>query len=281
MTYTGIVGILLIIANVAFSYKGFNNKLFFYKYNFEVEKILIYKDYKRLVTAGFLHVNWLHLIFNMLALYFFSGPVESYVGAIQFLVIYFASLVGGNLFSLYLHKNQSDYSAVGASGAICGVIFASIALFPGMRIGLFPIPISIPGWMFGVAYVLYSIYGIKSRSMNSGHDAHLGGVLIGMLVALLFHPAAFAENYLTILAIALPTIIFMYLVITRPHILLVDNAFSRKRKPYYSIDQKVNEEKINGEREIDRILDKINTYGMSSLSRREKEMLKQYAQSVK
>ncbi|TKK72038.1 rhomboid family intramembrane serine protease [Ilyomonas limi] len=281
MTNTGIVGILLIIANVAFSYKGFTSSLFFYKYNFEVEKILVYKDYKRLVTSGFLHVNWMHLIFNMLALYFFSGPVENYLGPVQFLIIYFASLVGGDLLSLFIHKNQSFYSSVGASGAICGIIFASIALFPGMSIGLFPLSISIPGWLFGIAYVLYSVYGIKSRIGNSGHDAHLGGALIGMLVALLFHPAAFAQNYFTILLIAIPTIIFLYLIITRPHVLLIDNAFSRARKNHYSIDHKVNEEKINSQKEIDRILDKINKHGMSSLSRQEKEKLKRYSQSVK
>jgi len=281
MTGTGFIGLLLIIANIAFSYKGFTSSLFFYKYNFEVEKVQIYKDYKRLVTSGFLHINWMHLIFNMLALYFFSGPVEDYLGPIQFLIIYFASLAGGNLLSLFIHKNQSDYSAVGASGAICGIIFASIALFPGMRIGLFLIPLSIPGWLFGLAYVIYSIYGIKSRRGNSGHDAHLGGALIGMLIALLFHPAAFANNYLTILIIAIPTIVFIYLVVTRPHILLIDGAFSRKRKRHYSIEHKVNEEKINNQKEIDNILDKISKHGMSSLSRREKEMLKQYSQSVK
>jgi len=281
MSDTGFIGILLIIANVAFSYKGFTNQFFFNKYNFEVEKILIYKDYKRLVTSGFLHLNWMHLIFNMLALYFFSGPVEEYLGPIQFLLIYFISLAGGNLFSLYIHKHQSEYGAVGASGAICGIIFASIALFPGMRIGLFLLPLSIPGWLFGLAYVAYSIYGIKSRRTNSGHDAHLAGALIGMLVALLFKPSAFAANYFTILVITVPTIAFIYIIVTRPHILLIDNGFSRKKKNYYSIDHKVNEEKANYEKEIDNILDKISKHGMSSLSSREKAMLKEYSQSVK
>ena len=280
MTDNGIIGLLLIVANVAFSYKGFKNSLFFNKYEFEVEKILIYKDYKRLVTSGFLHTNWMHLIFNMLALYFFSGSVEAYLGPIQLLLIYFISLAGGNLFSLYIHKNQSDYSAVGASGAICGIIFASIALFPGMGIGLFFIPLSIPGWLFGLAYVLYAIYGIKSRRTNSGHDAHLAGALIGMLVALLFEPSAFVSNYFTILVIAIPTIAFMYLVITRPHLLLIDNAFFRRKKNHYSIDHKVNAEKTNNQKEIDSILDKISKHGMNSLTRQEKEKLKQYSQSV-
>src|SRR4051794_19159795 len=229
MSDTGIIGILLIIANVAISYKGFKDAAFLERYKFEVEKILIYKDYKRLVTSSFLHVNWLHLIFNMFALYFFSGPLEGYVGSIQFLLIYFASAVGGDLFSLLFHKNQSFYSSVGASGAICGIIFASIALFPGMRIGLFPLPFSVPGWLFGIAFVLYSIYGIRSRRSNSGHDAHLAGALIGMLVALLFEPAALAANYITILLIAVPTIAFIYIIVTMPHILLIDNSYFRKK----------------------------------------------------
>lgn len=280
MTGTGIVGLLLIVANVVFSYKGFKDPSFFARYTFEVEKILVFKEYKRLVSSGFLHANWMHLIFNMLALYFFSGTVESYLGTVQFLLVYFASLAGGNLLALFVHKNQGYYSSVGASGAVSGIIFASIALFPGMQLGLFPLPIYIPGWLFGLAFVLYSIYGIKSRTSNSGHEAHLGGALIGMLIALLLHPSAFAANYITILVIAVPTSLFIYLIITRPHILLVDNPYSRNKKNYYSIDHKVNEQRTIHQKEIDRILDKISQHGMNSLSREEKQKLKQYSQSV-
>jgi len=280
MTGTGFIGIILIIANIIVSYKGFKDVAFLERYKFEVEKIRIYKDYKRLVTSGFLHVNWMHLIFNMLGLYFFSGPVEGYMGGIQFLIIYFASLAGGNVFSLLVHKNDSFYSAVGASGAVCGIMFASIAVFPGMSIGLFPLPFSVPGWLFGLAFVLYSIYGIRSRRNNSGHDAHLAGALTGMLVAILLEPSALLSNYITILLIAVPTIAFIYIISTRPHLLLVDNPFSRKHKNYYSIDHKVNEKKTINQKEIDQILDKISQHGMKSLSRDEKEKLKRYSQSV-
>ena len=64
----GIISIILIIANVIVSYQGFKNSQFYDKYKFNVDAVLLYKDYKRLVTSGFLHVNCFHLIFNMLAL---------------------------------------------------------------------------------------------------------------------------------------------------------------------------------------------------------------------
>src|ERR1700704_4875072 len=123
MTDTGIIGLVLIIANIGFSYMGFTNQTFFDGYKFEVDRILINKDYKRLITSGFLHVGWTHLVFNMFSLYAFSGIIAGYLGGVQFLVIYFASLLGGNLLSLLVHKNHGDYSAVGASGAVCGIIF--------------------------------------------------------------------------------------------------------------------------------------------------------------
>jgi membrane associated rhomboid family serine protease len=280
MTGTGIISFILIIANLIFSYKGFTNTAFFESYKFEVEKILVNKDYKRLITSGFLHINWIHLIFNMLSLIAFSGIVESYLGGLQFLLIYFASLLGGNLLSLFIHRQHGDYSSVGASGAVCGIIFSSIALFPGIKIGFFIIPVSIQGWIYGLLYILYSIYGVKSKKNNIGHEAHLGGALIGMAVALLMHPDAFAENYLTILLIALPAVIFIYLIIARPQLLLVDNYFYKKHQHYYSVDHKYNVDKRNRQNEIDSILDKINTKGMGSLSKKEKEALKEYSKKI-
>jgi len=281
MTNSGMLGFILIIANIVFSYKGFASDLFFERYKFEVEKILIYKDYKRIITSGFLHVSWMHLIFNMISLYAFSGLIQITLGGFRFLIIYFASLIGGYLLSLFVHRHDSDYSSVGASGAICGVMFASIALFPGFGVGLFFIPISIPGWAFGILFVLFSMYGIKSKKDNIGHDVHLGGALIGMAVAIVMQPSALIENYLTILLIAVPSIAFIYLIITRPHILLIDNFYFKTHQKYYTIDEKYNAEKNSRQQEIDRILDKINKKGMSSLSKDEKEKLEKYSRSMR
>src|SRR5919106_1088002 len=131
----GTIALLIIIVTAFISYRGLNSHRFLERYTFEVEKVLLYKDYKRLVTSGFVHLSWLHLILNMVTLLLFSSAIENYLGAVKFLLIYFGSLVGGNLLALFIHRNHADYSSVGASGAVNGVIFATIALFPGMGIG--------------------------------------------------------------------------------------------------------------------------------------------------
>jgi len=281
----GTINFLLIIANLIASYNGLSNRRFYNRYVFQVEKILVYKDYKRLITSGFLHVSWLHLLFNMITLYAFGGGLEGYLGQssfgqLEYLLIYFAGLIGGNLLSLYIHRNHPGYKSAGASGAIAGVIFGAIALFPNMSIGFFLIPISIPAWVFGLVYMLISIYGIKSKKENVGHDSHLGGALIGMLVAILFKPSVLIDNYLPILIITVPALVFLYMIITNPNFLLVDNYFFRNQEDYYNIDHKYNQERANRQKEIDRILEKIHKKGMKSLTREEKELLKRESDRV-
>lgn len=268
---SGIISWIVIIVTAVVSYQGFKNHFFFEKYEFGVDKVRLYKDYKRLFTSGFLHVNWMHLIFNMLGVYFFADLLISLVGPFGFLLVYFASLVGGNLLSLLVYKNRGDYTSVGASGAVNGAIFATIALAPGINI------MFLPGWLFGIIYIAITIWGVRSKRDNIGHEAHLGGAMIGMLAAIALRPEALAQNYLTILIIAVPTIAFIYLIITRPHILLIDNLFFNTHKNYYSVDHKYNEKKFNQQQEIDRILDKINKRGINSLSQKEKQMLKEYS----
>ncbi|MEL6699955.1 MAG: rhomboid family intramembrane serine protease, partial [Bacteroidota bacterium] len=159
----------MILVNVLFSIQGFNRFDWKEKYIFSTERILLMREYYRMVSSAFLHANWLHLLMNMLVLYMFS-PYVSYVLPVWgYVLVYFGSMIGGNLLSLYIHRNQSGYRALGASGAVNGVIFASIALFPNMTIWFF-----IPGWLFGIIYVLGSIYAIRNKRDNVGHDAHLG-----------------------------------------------------------------------------------------------------------
>jgi hypothetical protein len=224
-------------------------------------------------------VSWSHLIFNMISLYAFAGLLEAQLGGLYFAIIYFASLIGGDLLALLVHKNHGDYSAVGASGAVCGIIFASIALFPGFGIGFFGLPFSIPGWLYGILFVIYSIYGIKSNKSNIGHEAHLGGALIGMLVALIIYPTAVTENYFPVFLILIPTIAFIYLIVTKPQILFIDNLFFKTHRKYYNIDEKYNEQKLNKQKELDRLLDKISKKGMSSLTAKEKQQLEEYSKS--
>jgi len=272
--YTGVSGLLLIIANIAFSYQGFKNTAFFDGYQFEVDAILRNKDYKRLFTSGFLHANWTHLLFNMVTLFLFAGPLTFVAGEVKFLVIYFASLLGGNLLALFIHRQHDDYSAIGASGAVAGVVFACLVLIPGMGVSFFGLGFAIPGWLYGLVYILYSVYGIRAKRHNIGHEAHLGGALTGMLVALLMQPSALITNYTFVLTISIPVVIFLAIMIARPEVILLNIPLRPKRK-VYSIDQQYNEDKLAQQKELDRILDKIAARGMSALTKKEKEILKQ------
>jgi membrane associated rhomboid family serine protease len=226
----GTITLLLILVTTVVSIKGLRTKSFFEKYRFEVDRILINKEYWRLITSSFLHVSWTHLLFNMMSLYAFSGLLELQLGEIKFLLLYFSSLLGGDLLSLFVHRNHGDYRSVGASGAVCGIIFASIALFPGIGIGFFGLPFSIPSWLYGILYIAYTIYGVKSDSASVGHEAHLGGALAGMLVAIAMQPSVVIENFWIILFVTLPTLAFIILMIKRPHILLLDNFGLQKKK---------------------------------------------------
>lgn len=119
----------IIIANVLISMKGFNEYSFLDKYKFQVGKILGGEKI-RMFSSAFLHVDWTHLIFNMYALYLFGGIVSGALGTINFIVIYFGSLMLSNMYSLFYHKSEPYYSAVGASGAVSGILYSAILLYP-------------------------------------------------------------------------------------------------------------------------------------------------------
>ena len=201
-----IITIAIITANILISLKGFGDFSFFEKYKFNVGGIRRGEQI-RMLSAGFLHVDQMHLFFNMFTLYFFADPVIDYLGRTGFLVVYFGSLVVGNLLSLYFHKEEYHYSAVGASGAVTGVLYSAILLHPEMRLFLFFIPIPIPGYVFGIGYLLYSIYGMKNRVGNIGHDAHFGGAVGGYIITLILASSLFTEHPLMVVLLAIPIVI--------------------------------------------------------------------------
>lgn len=205
-----IVTMVIIAANALISFKGFSDYYFFEQYKFNVGAI-IRGEKIRMLTSGFLHVDTAHLFFNMFSLYFFADVVIAYLGSFQFLIVYLGSLLLGNLLSLYFHKNEYHYSAVGASGAVMGIIYSAILLQPGMSLYLFFIPIPIPAYIFGIGYLLYSIYGMKNRVGNIGHDAHFGGAIGGYVITLILATWLFEKNLLMIGLLALPIILLFVL----------------------------------------------------------------------
>lgn len=189
--------LILIVANILVSVKGFGDVAFFDKFKFQVNRIQA-GEKLRMFTSGFLHADWLHLGFNMYALYLFGKFVTMNFGTFNFLLIYFGSLLAGSLYSLYQHKKDGYYSAIGASGAVSGIVFSAIILYPEMELIMFPIPIPLPGYVFGIAYLLYSIYGMKKQLGNVGHSAHLGGAIGGYLLTVLLKPSVIGNNTLMI-----------------------------------------------------------------------------------
>ncbi|QYJ67587.1 rhomboid family intramembrane serine protease [Flavobacterium litorale] len=201
--------ILIIIANALISYKGFNDILFFRKYEFHIGSIRAGEQY-RMISSAFLHGDMTHLVFNMLTLYFFGPVVVAYLGILSFLLIYFGSLIAGSLLTLYFHKNDYSYRAIGASGAVIGVLYAAILLEPDMTLYLF-FALPIPAYIFGIGYLLYSIYGMRAKSDNIGHTAHFGGAIAGYLITLAGKPEMIYDNTLMVILLAIPIVLLFIL----------------------------------------------------------------------
>lgn len=200
--------LILIIANVVVSIKGFKDSLFFDKYKFQIGAI--HKGEKiRMFTSAFLHVDFMHLILNMYVLYIFAPILINGLGVFKFIFLYIGSLFAGSLLTFMYHKNNFYYSAVGASGAVAGVIYAGILLDPSLRLGIFPLPFYVPGYAFGIGYLLYSIYGMKKQLGNVGHAAHLGGAIGGYTLLLALYPQVFIENKFTVLILGIPIILLL------------------------------------------------------------------------
>ncbi|MFP2994865.1 rhomboid family intramembrane serine protease [Spongiivirga sp. MCCC 1A20706] len=205
-----ITTIVIIAITSLVSFKGFSDFSFFERYKFNVGA-LRRGEQIRMLSSGFLHADTVHLFFNMFTLYFFAPVVINNLGRVNFLLIYFGSLIAGNLLSFTFHKNEYHYSAIGASGAVTGVLYAAILLWPDMPLMLILIPIPIKGWIFGILYLLFSIYGMKNRLGNIGHSAHFGGAIGGYVLALFMKPSLLTDDVFTVVVLAIPIIILFVL----------------------------------------------------------------------
>jgi len=214
------IGLIIAIFTALTTYQGLTKQAYQEQYYFDVDKILIDKQYYRLISSGFLHGGWLHFAFNILALLSFAKSIEILLGWQYFLLIYFLSMLGGSLLALYIHRNHGDYTAVGASGAISGVVAASIILNPNGVISLILIPIEFKSWVFGLIFILVSILGIKSQSDNIGHEAHLGGIIVGIISTAILSLDALTRNWWAAVIMIAPIVAFFVLIKMRPDILI-------------------------------------------------------------
>ena len=193
------MNIFIIIATVIVSISAFQNRTLFHKLKFNAYYIKENGEWYRLFTGGFVHADWMHLIFNMYALWMFGSFVEMFfqaitldktLGSLAYILFYVAAIPMSSLFSYEKHKNDQWYNAVGASGAISAIVFSSIIINPFGKIGLVFLPrdFMIPSIVFGVLYLVYSWYMARKGNDNIGHDAHFFGAIFGILVTLICRP---------------------------------------------------------------------------------------------
>jgi membrane associated rhomboid family serine protease len=188
---------MLLLVLVLCSYNAFNNSTLFNRLKFNISAVKQGELY-RLFTSGFIHVDNQHLFFNCLTLYFFGDSAIYGLGVFNFLLLYSVSLLSGNCFAYYFHRNQPYYSAVGASGAIMGVLYSTILMFPEMKLAFIFFPLPLPAVVFGAGYLIYTLFGMKRQEDNIGHTAHFGGALGGILCTLIFDPYVFEKSFETL-----------------------------------------------------------------------------------
>ncbi len=185
MSYT----LILVLITVGISIAGFNNETI-------INKLILWprymdspKEYYRLLTSGFIHADWNHLIFNMFSFFFFSSTIEDglHIGVLL-PVLYLSGIVIASLPSFLKNRNNSYYRSLGASGGVASIIFFTIYYSPWSRISLMFIPIGIPSILFGVLYLVYEAYMGKRAAGNVNHDAHFWGSVYGLLFALMIDP---------------------------------------------------------------------------------------------
>lgn len=191
-----IVTLIIIFTTAIVSVIAFSNREIFRRLAFNAYDIKHFKNPYRFLSYALIHADWVHLLINMMVLFSFGRVVETYYdivfgvkGWFYFLLLYVSSIAISALPSFGKHKDDFTYTAVGASGAVSAVLFASIIFDPLSKIYLFMIPFGIPAAVFGVLYLAYSWYMAKRNIDNVGHDVHFWGAVYGFAFTIALKPS--------------------------------------------------------------------------------------------
>ncbi len=201
---TVLVGINVLVSIWAFSSPAVFNTLLF-----NPSAVYYHKQWWRVPGHAFIHADWIHLFFNMFVLYQFGGLLESILsdqalferlfpqiefwgegrGRFYYGLLYFGGMLAATLPGFQKHVDNPNYNSAGASGAVSAVVMGFILLLPTVPLYLFFIPIGIPAFILGLAYLGYEYYmSRKNHQTGIAHDAHLWGGLYGLLLLLILAP---------------------------------------------------------------------------------------------
>ena len=279
------VTLVVLVVTLVVTGLAFRDRRLWERLMFKPREILADKQYERMLTSGFVHGDWMHFGFNAYSFLAFARAIESIYGARTLLVVYFSAILGGSLLSLLIHRHH-DYRAVGASGGVCGVVFASIFLLPGGSISLLFIPIGIPAYVYAILFLVLSFVMMRRGKDNIGHDAHIGGAIVGLLVATALYPHLMSANPAMYAAVIVLSVVILLVTIFDPLRLLgrglgsfTGGETSRASERFQRYDDA---RKRNAKlAEIDRLLDKVSAEGIHSLSRAEREKLDQLSKEFR
>lgn len=191
------IHLIIIVVTAMLSIQAFSNTQLMNKLIFNPYVIKQRNEWYRFLSSGFLHADWLHLLINMFVFYSFGEIVLHYyqyffgsAGPWLFLLLYLSSIVAANATTYYKNFNNPGYNALGASGAVSAILFASILFQPTQKIYLYGF-IGIPGYISGVLYLVYSQYSAQRGGDNINHEAHFYGAIYGVVFTLVFKPEVF------------------------------------------------------------------------------------------
>jgi membrane associated rhomboid family serine protease len=193
----------IIFLTVAFSLYAMDKPEIKYKYIFHPFSIHQGNQHYRFLSHAFLHGDYIHLAFNMYALWMFgpivekgvlpillgeSGEPDKKLGMVFYILLYTGAIYASSISEYFKNKNNTHYTSLGASGAVNALIFSYITCLPMSQLGFFFIPM--PAWVFGILYLGISYYLSKRRTRNSsvdniGHEAHFWGAIYGIVFILI------------------------------------------------------------------------------------------------
>ena len=189
--------IVIVAVTVLVSWRAFNDRAL-------LERLILWppaverrRQYDRLLTHGFIHADWMHLLFNMITLWSFGSAVErvfsEWITPVGYVLFYLSAIVIAILPTYIGHRQDANYRSLGASGGVSAVLFAFILFDPWSKLIIFPIPVPIPAFLFAILYIGYSIWMDRRGGGNVNHSAHLWGAAYGVLFTLLLEPHVFTH----------------------------------------------------------------------------------------